>query len=709
MKQVFLLLWLIPACAHAQLSVQTYYNPVTRSVTVTDSATGAVIQSPNSLKVWEDGGGNGYPCIVTPDVTAETFSDGYDLIFHFNNTTGDTSGIGDFYVAGFRFDTTEVYVRDFHNDGDEDTLFHNPDTPSYYGGGQNYPRSQYAPVSVLGNDVYTVGVSFQYPLTDYKHDIFMRTESPGGHPSSSGKNWQVHIMANRDEGAGEHRPMKYDPFGDIRPEEERTYRISVRFKYRNDHCRPWLTLLEPYKNYFHQLYGDQVSYTRDNRPIAGHHSAFTADTSASNPYGFRGDYPRPDIVGYGPYARSMNEYLQRNGYHRIMLWTPTGVYKKFYKMNYTFKFTSHWQEGDTLLFPRSYGHNMGDATDSLQLVPQSGHQLGLWWGRSTTVMTDWDTTDAELLNPDDSVHIAKAFHELDLAVQAGATMIGLDAFPAIPAWDAYRWLQMLKEHAPGVQFVVEQGSADLLHSRAPFFYYSERLSNAHYLANYLLKGNEIWAHVRYDSAVSCHQEQQRVAGLGYVPVNIACDSALTPSNLVAAEGWYLSNPYPDLPDTVNLLPKGVWLNAGYENGVSYYWSTGETTSKIKVTSAGTYSVYTTNSYGCSFTDTVVVRMQSIGTARLARTGVEPGLSQEDVFTLYPNPAHTQIVIERKITDSHPVEVTIYDMSGRSVLAGRLSGQQTSFDIASLASGVYMVRVQSGGDIYHGKFTKQAAQ
>ncbi|RYE18792.1 MAG: T9SS type A sorting domain-containing protein, partial [Sphingobacteriales bacterium] len=49
------------------------------------------------------------------------------------------------------------------------------------------------------------------------------------------------------------------------------------------------------------------------------------------------------------------------------------------------------------------------------------------------------------------------------------------------------------------------------------------------------------------------------------------------------------------------------LNAGGD-GINYYWNNGSTTQIINVNSAGNYSVYVTNSLGCSKADTITVNM-----------------------------------------------------------------------------------------------------
>ena len=63
---------------------------------------------------------------------------------------------------------------------------------------------------------------------------------------------------------------------------------------------------------------------------------------------------------------------------------------------------------------------------------------------------------------------------------------------------------------------------------------------------------------------------------------------------------------PDLPASASFCDQDViTLSAGAQNGVSYLWSTGDTTSSITVTVAGTYSVIVSNG-NCVLTDSIVI-------------------------------------------------------------------------------------------------------
>jgi hypothetical protein len=69
--------------------------------------------------------------------------------------------------------------------------------------------------------------------------------------------------------------------------------------------------------------------------------------------------------------------------------------------------------------------------------------------------------------------------------------------------------------------------------------------------------------------------------------------------------------------------------------------------------------------------------------------------------LFPNPATSEVMVT--INGAAPVEVTIFDATGRFVM----SAQRTSrIDIQSLAAGVYTLRLVNGGVNYNGRVVKQ---
>jgi len=76
---------------------------------------------------------------------------------------------------------------------------------------------------------------------------------------------------------------------------------------------------------------------------------------------------------------------------------------------------------------------------------------------------------------------------------------------------------------------------------------------------------------------------------------------------------------------------------------------------------------------------------------------------------YPNPFNPTTVISYELPQQSSVQLMVYDMSGRQVAT--LVNEQVSagvhevkFDASALSSGVYMYRLQAGGQIITKKLT-----
>jgi len=86
-------------------------------------------------------------------------------------------------------------------------------------------------------------------------------------------------------------------------------------------------------------------------------------------------------------------------------------------------------------------------------------------------------------------------------------------------------------------------------------------------------------------------------------------------------------------------------------------------------------------------------------------GIEEPLAETSLFQLYPNPAHSNIIIEPSTkTDIH---YRILDISGRELLHGLVrDGSKTRLDLSSLRSGLYFIRGQSEHASQTIMFTKE---
>jgi gliding motility-associated-like protein len=94
-------------------------------------------------------------------------------------------------------------------------------------------------------------------------------------------------------------------------------------------------------------------------------------------------------------------------------------------------------------------------------------------------------------------------------------------------------------------------------------------------------------------------------------------------------------PSPDInlgPDDDICPEQTIVLNGSHEPGSSYYWSTGETTPSIAVTSAGSYMVIVTSVYGCIGEDSIVLSFYPTPTVIL---GEDTTVCEETPLQLAP--------------------------------------------------------------------------
>ena len=96
----------------------------------------------------------------------------------------------------------------------------------------------------------------------------------------------------------------------------------------------------------------------------------------------------------------------------------------------------------------------------------------------------------------------------------------------------------------------------------------------------------------------------------------------------------------------------------------------------------------TSVYGCDSIVTVVT---------VYKSGLEDiGLLQS--VTIYPNPAHKEVIIDNTLFESRQIIMDIYDNGGRLVISG-IKPDATSYklNISWLDSGVYYIRFKNAGE------------
>lgn len=484
---------------------------------------------------------------VTPTIELQEQPTGFDLIYTFTNTSGTTRSLGKLQLGVVNLGQN-IWFRDFAKSGAERTTDY-----SYIAPGLLYPAWIYSPVAVMGNGKYTVGVSIQYPMLEYKHQVRVMMYSPGGSTMNgpAGRGWAVEYRLNN---FGDEVGLSHiDRPASIRPGETRTYVVSVRV---TDHGDAWQRTLLPYRAFFRSTYGG-VRYQRDPRPVNCVVLASAEHITSDNPLGWgQMKQNRPDVGGW---RVAVQEIRQPRNWPRVMVWMCSGTYQ--YSRDDEWHFTSRW-----LASPR-----MIEALDpaiGFPTIPAMGRELGLWWTESQRYNAGRDALT--LFSRQKQAHVRSAFRELDLAVKAGATMVGLDTFHdfATPAWEHYFWLRDMQQRFPRVTFITEPIACDVVHTLSPTFQQHWAwtqpprspedvypITTPHFLADFLLPGHETWGAMRYidyqqfygqrPSTEKILQDMAATAAMGYVPAFAEPIDLNSPALFNAAESWKVTVP-PDL-------------------------------------------------------------------------------------------------------------------------------------------------------------------
>jgi hypothetical protein len=508
-----------------------------------DADSGAPIMMPRGIPLWQDRRGG---TSLAPTVEFQAQPSGFDAIYTFVNDGKTERTLGALNAGIFTLGHQITYP-------DLKTICQplSADFNQGYKSQQaHYPETVYSPAWVIENQGYAVGVSLQYPILDYRHDVRLVLSAPEGRfaEGEGGRGWRLEFLLSNLGNETEDNKL-LNP-GVIAAGQSRTYVISVRVTRKPEE---WVRTLLPYRNWFRSAYGS-VEYVRDPRPIQGRNFSTPGLCSDSNPFGY-GD-SRPDLNGWGEIVSRLME--GNSGYGTQLFWTTSGSYRQNAENNMPFQFTTNWKATPAL----------ATATDpkvGFPRIPASGQGLGLWWGRSVQVADRWEDPTLEPLDPDNKAHRAAAFAEMDLAVKAGATTIGLDTFCAkhTPVWDLVRWVDDLKARYPGVRFCAEPITCDLVHRKIATYYRGNRdrtrpqspdqidgYTNPHYLADFLLPGHETWGAYRwamyqewFNIDVSPADKEKmlaKIASLGYVP--LCLDSLSLTAPLEAARSWEFTVP-----------------------------------------------------------------------------------------------------------------------------------------------------------------------
>ena len=143
------------------------------------------------------------------------------------------------------------------------------------------------------------------------------------------------------------------------------------------------------------------------------------------------------------------------------------------------------------------------------------------------------------------------------------------------------------------------------------------------------------------------------------------------------------NPTPSISSTSSLAP--VTLDAG--NGyLAYLWNTNESTQTIDVAIAGTYTCTVTDLNGC--------QGSSDKKAKIWPNAIDK-LDWSNEIIIFPNPVDQLLTVEFQSEIRGNYDVFILDGAGRVTKKFiNRTGQLQTLQVSDIASGNYLIRVQS---------------
>ena len=134
---------------------------------------------------------------------------------------------------------------------------------------------------------------------------------------------------------------------------------------------------------------------------------------------------------------------------------------------------------------------------------------------------------------------------------------------------------------------------------------------------------------------------------------------------------------------------GTMILSTFDNYSSYYWSTGETTPTITISSPGSYQVWT--NVGDGFMSSEVFEVLDLNDL----CGVS-GVSELDErnISVYPVPANNGITVDWGENSNGVIEIVIYDLIGREVYQqiADQGAKQMLLNTQEIPSGMYTLRM-----------------
>ncbi|HAA14699.1 MAG TPA: hypothetical protein DCE41_24635, partial [Cytophagales bacterium] len=74
------------------------------------------------------------------------------------------------------------------------------------------------------------------------------------------------------------------------------------------------------------------------------------------------------------------------------------------------------------------------------------------------------------------------------------------------------------------------------------------------------------------------------------------------------------------------------------------------------------------------------------------------------FTMYPNPTQGTLNLQNLMGDK--TTISVWDMAGRQLMSAVATGADHTLDVSALKQGMYVLRINDGGEVSTAKFVKE---
>ena len=113
---------------------------------------------------------------------------------------------------------------------------------------------------------------------------------------------------------------------------------------------------------------------------------------------------------------------------------------------------------------------------------------------------------------------------------------------------------------------------------------------------------------------------------------------------------------------------------------------------------------TNNNYAYYYLDDVCVSPDSLYCENWL--GVKEQNVKKDDVTIYPNPCVNQLNVKFNNVPNVNTTISIVDITGKIIMQTKTTESEIVFNTEKLAKGLYLVKVEGGGDVVLTKFTKE---